>query len=113
MSEYVRYIDKTREYYLSQGYEKSYQWAHFDSAPFTTLSKPLAQSRATIISTSSITYRLDDTDDAPHATLAESVYSIPSDIPKDRLFTNIGHFDHHETTLEDVDSAAGARLISF
>ncbi len=104
MSDYVRYIDKTREYYLSQGYEKPYEWAHFEDAPFTDLKKPLAQCRATIVSTSGITYRLDDTDDAPHATLSESVYSIPTDVPKDRLYTNIGHFDSHETTLEDVDS---------
>lgn len=104
MSDYVRYIDKTREYYLSQGYEKSYEWAHFDDVPFTALSKPLARCRATIVSTSGITYRLDDTEDAPHATLTESVYSIPSDIPRDRFFTNIGHFDSHETTLDDVDS---------
>jgi hypothetical protein len=104
MSDYVRYIDKTREYYLSQGYEKSYEWAHFDDVPFTRLRKPLAQCRATIVSTSGITYRLDDTDELPHATLADSVYAIPTDVPKDRLFTNIGHFDSHETTLEDVDS---------
>ena len=38
---YVRYIDKTRAYYLSQGYEKPYAWANNASAPFTPLSKPL------------------------------------------------------------------------
>jgi hypothetical protein len=104
MSEYVRYIDRTREYYLSQGYDKPYEWAHFDDVPFTGLKKPLAQCRATIVSTSGITYRLDDSGDAPHATLTDSVYSINTDVPKGRLFTNIGHFDSHETTLEDVDS---------
>lgn len=31
----VRYIDKTRDYYLSQGYEKPYQWAQYDDVPFT------------------------------------------------------------------------------
>ena len=31
---HVRYIDKTREYYLGQGYEKPYEWAHFDEVPF-------------------------------------------------------------------------------
>ncbi len=104
MSDYVRYIDKTREYYLSQGYDKPYKWAHFEEAPFAGLKKPLAECRATIVSTSGITYRLDDADDAPHATLTDSVYSIDTDVPKDRLFTNIGHFDSHETTLEDVDT---------
>lgn len=104
MSDYVRYIDKTRDYYLSQGYDKPYRWANFENVPFTALKKPLAQCRATIISTSSITYKLDDSNEAPHATLSDSVYSIDSDVPKDRLFTNIGHFDSYETTLEDVDT---------
>ncbi len=104
MSEYVRYIDKTRDYYLSQGYEKSYVWAHFEDVPFTEPPKPLAKCRATIISTSGITHRLDDGDDAPHATLTESVYSIATDVPKGRLFTSAGHYDDHETTLEDVDT---------
>ncbi|MDP7547490.1 MAG: hypothetical protein QGF20_09370, partial [Alphaproteobacteria bacterium] len=45
MSEYVRYIDKTRDYYLSQGYEKSYVWAHFEDVPFTEPPKPLAKCR--------------------------------------------------------------------
>jgi len=39
MSSYVRYIDKTREYYLAQGYETPYRWAHFDEVPFTPLKK--------------------------------------------------------------------------
>ncbi|HJP52860.1 MAG: hypothetical protein QGH99_02570 [Pseudomonadales bacterium] len=104
MSDYVRYIDKTREYYLSQGYDKPYKWAHFEDIPFTELTKPLDQCRATIVSTSSITYRQEEASDAPHATLTDSVYSIDTDVPKDRLFTDIGHFDSHETTLEDVDS---------
>ena len=33
---YVRYIDKTREYYR-QGYEKPYQWAHFDNVASRSL----------------------------------------------------------------------------
>ncbi|KDB64310.1 hypothetical protein AZ16_0859, partial [Bordetella bronchiseptica B18-5 (C3)] len=41
----VRYIDKTRDYYLSQGYEKPYQWAQYDDVPFTPLGKPLSECR--------------------------------------------------------------------
>jgi len=32
---HVRYIDKTRAYYQAEGYEKPYEWAHFDDIPFT------------------------------------------------------------------------------
>ena len=52
---FVRYIDKTRAYYRSQGYDKSYRWAHNESAPFTPLKKPLSQSRVTLISTAGFT----------------------------------------------------------
>ncbi|PPR19565.1 MAG: hypothetical protein CFH40_02253, partial [Alphaproteobacteria bacterium MarineAlpha10_Bin3] len=46
---HVRYIDKTRDYYLSQGYDKPYRWANFDDVPFTPLNKPLAESRGEIV----------------------------------------------------------------
>src|SRR5438128_2119796 len=42
---HVRYIDKTREYYQSEGYAKPYQQAHFDDVPFTLPGRPLAQCR--------------------------------------------------------------------
>ncbi|HOM70454.1 MAG TPA: hypothetical protein PLQ58_09770, partial [Smithellaceae bacterium] len=54
MSSYVRYIDKTREYYLAQGYETPYRWAHFDEVPFTPLKKPLSECCITIASTSDV-----------------------------------------------------------
>jgi hypothetical protein len=102
---HVRYIDKTREYYLAEGYDKPYQWAHFDDVPFTPLAKPLSKCRATLISTSGIQTT---TGCGPRRgadrLLHDSVYTIPSDTPVDTLFSNEGHFDHHETTLEDVNA---------
>ena len=43
--DYVRYIDKTREYYLSQGYEKPYRWAHFEDIPFAAAQATFAVPR--------------------------------------------------------------------
>ena len=60
MGEPVKYIDRTRDYYLSQGYKKPYQWAHFDDVPFTPLSKPLSESRVTLVSTSDVAVRSAD-----------------------------------------------------
>ena len=37
MADPVRYIDRTRAYYLSQGYDKPYRWAHFDDVPFDSV----------------------------------------------------------------------------
>ena len=62
MSDHVKYIAKTRDYYLSQGYAKPYEWARFDDVPFTPLEKPLSECRATLVSTSEIAAR--DVDDA-------------------------------------------------
>ena len=53
--EYVRYIDKTRDYYAKLGYEKAYGWAYNETAPFTPLQKPLSESRVALISTAGFT----------------------------------------------------------
>lgn len=47
----VRYIERTRNYYLGLGYEKPYVWAHYLEVPFTPLKKPLNQSILGLITT--------------------------------------------------------------
>jgi hypothetical protein len=47
----VRYIERTRSYYLGLGYENPYVWAHFIDVPFTPLQKPLSQSVLGLITT--------------------------------------------------------------
>jgi hypothetical protein len=47
----IAYMERTREYYLALGYGNPYVWAHHDDAPFEPLSKPLARSRVTIVTT--------------------------------------------------------------
>ena len=54
---HVRYIDKTREYYLAEGYESPYRWAHFDEVPFTPLARPLAECTVGLITTSEMVIR--------------------------------------------------------
>ena len=51
---YVRYYDKTREYYQSRGYDKPYKWAHFDDIPFSQLTKPLAENVVALVSTGEV-----------------------------------------------------------
>lgn len=48
---FTSYIDKSREYYVAQGYERAYEWASFGDAPFTSLTKPLSECRAGIVTT--------------------------------------------------------------
>ena len=47
----VPYMQRTREYYMAQGYEDSYRWAHHDKTPFTKLNKPLSESRIGLVTT--------------------------------------------------------------
>ena len=54
---HVQYIDKTRDYYRAQGYEKPYQWAHFDDRPFTPLNKPLSECCVGLVSTGEVMVR--------------------------------------------------------
>jgi hypothetical protein len=102
---YVRYIDKTRDYYLREGYDKPYHWAHFEDAPFAALKKPLADSRLALISTSEIARR----SDADQRTPLEkgelgNVYTIPSDTPLADLYSHSLSFDKHATSLDDVNA---------
>jgi hypothetical protein len=102
---YVRYIDKTRDYYLREGYDKPYRWAHFEDAPFTALKKPLADSRLALISTSEIARR----SDADQRTPLEkgelgNVYALPSDTSLADLYSHSLSFDKHATSLDDVNA---------
>lgn len=47
----IGYMRRTRDYYAAIGYTTPYRWAHYSSAPFQPLAKPLNQSRVTIITT--------------------------------------------------------------
>ena len=106
MAEPVKYIDRTREYYLSQGYEKPYQWAHFEDVPFAHLTKPLSECRAALVSTSDVAVRNADGDgrDKKHEMLVGNAYCIPTDTPAERLFSRQEHYDKYATHLDDVNS---------
>lgn len=100
---HVRYIDRTRDYYHSLGYDKAYEWAHFDDVPFTPLAKPLNQSRIALVSTSEISVRGDGEVSLEEEAVG-NVYSIPSDTPVDRLYSRQVDYDKHATHLDDVNS---------
>jgi hypothetical protein len=107
MSEdYVRYIDRTREYYLAEGYKTPYKWAHFDDIPFARLEKPLARCRVGLVTTSDIAVRTESGARESHdaAALVGNVYSISVDTPIERLYSRNEHYDQHATTLDDVNA---------
>ena len=51
MDQPIRYIERTRSYYLGLGYENPYVWAHYIDVPFSPLKKPLNQSVLGLITT--------------------------------------------------------------
>ena len=106
MSDPVRYIDRTRDYYLSQGYKKPYQWAHFEDIPFSRLSKPLSECRVALVSTSDVAVSNANGEgrDKSDELLVGNAYSIPTNTPVERLFSRQEHFDQQETHLDDVNS---------
>lgn len=105
MSGYVRYIERTREYYLSEGYAKPYEWAHFGTVPFSILRKPLRECRLTLITSSEICARDRElTESADDTGVVGGFYAVPSDISAERLFSASHSYDHAATTLDDVDA---------
>ncbi len=105
MSDHVRYIDRTRDYYRSQGYDKDYEWAQFDDVPFARLTKPLSECCVALVSTSEIAVRGDPEAENPAETfLVGNAYSIPSDTPIERLYSHQEHFDRAATHIDDVNS---------
>ncbi len=102
---HVRYIDKIRAYYRSEGYDTPYTWAHFDDIPFTSLRKPLAECRVGLVTTSEMAIRnaagepQEIEDD-----FAREVYALPCDTPVALLYSRKDSYDSYATTLDDVDS---------
>ena len=54
MTEPVRYIDRTRAYYLALGYDAPYVWAENSDIPFTPLQKPLAETKVALVTTAAL-----------------------------------------------------------
>ena len=101
---HVRYIDKTRDYYQAEGYGKPYDWAHFDDIPFTTfpsLGKPLSRCRVGVVTTSEMARR--GVEPGPD-NLRRLVYSLPTGIPMDELYSRKSAYDRYAPSLDDVDS---------
>jgi hypothetical protein len=99
--DWVRYIDKTRDYYRGEGYGEPYRWARFDTVPFAPLPRPLAECRVGVVTSAEMALR-----DAPPPPddPRRLVYALPTGGPVDRLVSRKAAYDRHATTLDDVDA---------
>ena len=90
---YISYIERSRDYYLAQGFDNPYRWPHFQEVPFTRLARPLAQSRVGLVTTAR-----DRSLPGPKA-----VYASPIDPDPD---TDVGglSYDKKNVSVEDPNS---------
>jgi len=92
----VRYMERTRDYYAAHGYDKPYEWAHFNEIPFAPLNKTLATSTVTIVTTS-----------MPAAMTARNQRQLhigDLNAPPAKLFTDGLAWDKEATHTDDLDS---------
>ena len=99
---FVSYIDKSREFYAAQGYERPYRWARNDEAPFTPLAKPLSESRIGLVTTA-VNLDLPDDTDTEKLPVA-STFAAPVEPVPERLFTQNRSWDKEATHTSDLDS---------
>ena len=103
----LNYIERISEYYQVLGYGEPYQWAHFDSVPFTPLEKPLAQSTIGIVTTAA-PYREGKGEQGPGAVYngAAKFFSVYSDSTATEPQLCISHigYDRAHTTAKDQGS---------
>jgi hypothetical protein len=100
---FVSYIDKSREYYLAQGYTNPYRWAHNEDSPFTPLKKPLAKSKLGLITTASVLEG--DVEPEPFS-MPKVVFAAPVEPPPASLYTDHRSWDKDATHTDDLDSFA-------
>ena len=103
---FISYIDKSREYYATQGYEVPYRWAKFDEVPFTPLTKPLAELRIGLVTTATLVASdaVAPGSDGDPRDLPGSVHTGPMDPPPKSLYTDNRSWDKDATHTNDTES---------
>lgn len=94
----IPYIERTKNYYAAQGYP-AYQWAIHDTTPFTSLSKPLTDSKLVLLTTAA-PFRAELADQGPGAKYNADakfydVYTKPVDPVPDLRISHIGYDRKH------------------
>lgn len=100
----IRYLARTRSWYLALGYGNPYQWAHYVDVPFAPLRKPLADSRVTLITTAA-PYQPDKGPQGPGAPYNAAakfyqVYSGDTALDHDLRISHVA-IDRKHTSMED------------
>jgi D-proline reductase (dithiol) PrdB len=89
-------MDKSREYYGAQGYERAYEWAHHADVPFTPLIKPLTECQVGVVTTADRGPRDADRGNMLFAVPHEETIALERETFWDRTAT---HTDDRESYL--------------
>lgn len=103
----MSYIDKSREYYGAQGFERPYEWAAFDEAPFTSPT-PVSESNVAVLTTAFLHHH-DSAFDAPATD--KVVYHHPVDEVPERMFTADLSWDKQATHTDDTETFLPVRAL--
>ncbi len=100
----VRYIERTRSYYLGLGYDNPYVWAHYTDVPFTPLKRPLSQLVLGLITTA-VPYDADKGNQGPGASYNAAAkfyqpYRMSIDGELDLRIAHVG-IDRKNANMED------------
>lgn len=96
MTETVRYMDRTRDYYRALGYPSDYVWSRFDTVPFAPLGKPLSETRIGLVTTASPPDLGNRDASGKRQVWSEAVSRAPA-----RLFTDNVAWDKESTHTDD------------
>jgi hypothetical protein len=100
----VRYMQRTREWYLALGYDNPYVWAHYIDVPFQPLRKPLSECCITVVTTAA-PYQPDKGPQGPGAPYnsAAKFYQVYSGATAEEHDLRISHvgIDRKHTSMED------------
>lgn len=106
---FVSYIDRTREFYRAQGYEKPYRWARFLEVPFARPVKPLAETRIGVITTAGRELPAKAGDGVLRG--GKQVWSGSTEAVPERFYTDDLAWDKQATHMDDVDSFLPVRQL--
>ncbi|MEX0942774.1 MAG: hypothetical protein WD002_09530 [Pseudomonadales bacterium] len=95
MSEPVNYMERTRQFYKAQGFDRPYQWAHFDDIPFHLPDKPASNATVTIITTAV------HPNDKSTPMIGRKARSIPFEDVPENFYTDDLSWDKNATHTDD------------
>ena len=103
----IRYMERSRAYYLALGYGNPYRWAQHRDVPFTPLPKPVAEARVAIVTTAA-PFRPELGNQGPWAPYNAAakftdVYAMPTDPAPDLRISHVG-YDRKHTSAEDINT---------